>query len=95
MLAAKVKDTDTSKSPYKGRVTLQFQIIVSPLINFSIFFRTSLPSFLIWSPPPPPPPFYSLSPFFFADISVIFNTDCFICETVISLGLTVLISYQF
>ena len=86
MLAAKVKDMDTSKSPYKGRVTLQFQIIVSPLINFSIFFSDLPPllSYLVTS-----------SRFFFADISVIFNTDCFICETVISLGLTVLISYQF
>ena len=57
MLAAKVKDTDTSKSPYKGRVTLQFQIIVSPLINFSIFFSDLPPllSYLVTSTPPPPP----------------------------------------
>ena len=64
MLAAKVKDTDTSKSPYKGRVTLQFQIIVSRVLIFRFFVGPTYPPFLFGYLPPPPLLFINFPDFF-------------------------------
>ena len=56
-----------------SQCTLQFQIIIPPLINFWIFCRAP---FLIWSLP------LLIFKIFFANISEIVKTDRSICETV-------------